>query len=119
MQYGQFYNRIAHVYMPQKKHTQNHPADKTVGQFWAIDFDTESTFKSPLMNWTSGTNDAFYSKGDNFQMVFPSADAAVTYAKMMGWGYSVTYPKYKWHTKKVYADNFAYKGGPKPQVDYD
>ena len=52
--------------MPLKKHTHNHAADKTMGKYWVIDFDTESTFKSPLMQWTSGSNDAFYSKGDNF-----------------------------------------------------
>ena len=38
---------------------------------------------------------------------------------MMGWGYSVMYPKFKYHTKKVYADNFKYKGEAKPESDYD
>ena len=52
-------------------------------------------------------------------MRFPTADAAVDYAKMMGWGFSVTYPKFKWHTRKNYSDNFAYKGEPKAKVDYD
>ena len=52
--------------MPQKKHVHCHPADKTIGKFWAIDFPTESTFKSNLMNWSNSSNDGFYSKGDNF-----------------------------------------------------
>ena len=38
---------------------------------------------------------------------------------MMGWGYDVTYPKFKYHTRKNYADNFKYKGEPKPEHDYD
>lgn len=41
--------KTARIYMPQKKHVHNHAADKTMGNYWVIDFDTESTFKSPLM----------------------------------------------------------------------
>ena len=63
--------------MPQKKHVHNHPANKEIGKYWVIDFDTESTFKSPLMNWTSASDDPFYSKGDNLQMAFPSVNSAV------------------------------------------
>ena len=110
---------MAHIFMPQKKHVHNHPADKTIGKFWAIEFDTKDTFKSPLMQWTSGSNDAFYSKGDNFQMRFPTACSAIDYAKMMGWGYTVSYPKFKYHTRKNYSDNFKYKGDPKPEASYD
>ena len=105
--------------MPQKKHVHNHAADKTMSNYWVIDFDTESTYKSPLMQWTSASNDCFASKGDNLQMRFPSVEDAVSYAKMMGWGYDVMYPKYKYHTYKNYATNFTYKGEPKPEEDYD
>ena len=112
-------SKIAHIYMPQKKHVHNHSADKTMSNYWAIDFDTESTYKSPLMQWTSATNDAFYSKGDNLQIRFPSVEDAITHAKMMGWGYTVSYPRYKYHTYKNYATNFTYKGEPKPEEDYD
>ena len=105
--------------MPQTKHVHNHPADKRIGHYWAVDFETTDTFKSPLMQWTSGSNDSFYSKGDQIQMQFPSVNAAKAYCQMMGFGYDIMYPKYKWHTKKVYADNFKYKGEPKPEADYD
>ena len=71
------------------------------------------------MQWTSATNDPFYSKGDNLQMKFSNVDAAIAYAEMMGWGYDVSYPNFKYHTYKNYADNFKYKGEPKPTVDYD
>ena len=117
--YAKYQNKIAHIYMPQKKHVHNHAADKTMGKYWVIEFDTESTFKSPLMQWTSASNDCFYSKGDNLSMRFPDVQSAVQYAKMMGWGYSVMYPKFKYHTTKIYADNFKYKGEPKPEHDYD
>ena len=70
-------NKIARIYMPQKKHVHNHAADKTMGKYWVIDFDSDNTFKSPLMQWTSGSNDSFYSKGDNMQMRFPNVQAAV------------------------------------------
>ena len=114
-----YQSKTARIYMPQKKHVHNHPADKTMSNYWVIDFDTDSTFKSPLMQWTSATNDCFSSKGDNLQMRFPSVECAVAYAKMMGWGYDVMYPTYKYHTRKNYADNFKYKGEAKPEDDYD
>ena len=112
-------DKIARIYMPQKKHVHNHPQDKTIGQYWVIDFDTESTYKSPLMQWTSASNDCWYSKGDNTQVRFPDVHSAVAFARSMGWGYDVTYPKFKYHVKKNYADNFKYKGEPKDEHDYD
>ena len=60
-----FQNRVARIYMPQRKHVHCHPADKTIGNYWVIDFETTSTYKSPLMGWTSASTDPFYSKGDN------------------------------------------------------
>ena len=119
LDYNRHQNKTAHIHCPQKKHVHNHPQDKEIGKSWVIEFDTDSTYKSPLMQWSSGTTDCWYSKGDIFSMTFPSADAAVNWAKMMGWGYTVSYPKFKYHTKKNYADNFKYKGDPKPTVDYD
>jgi len=38
----------------------------------------------------------------------------------MGWGYDVMYPtNWRWHTKKVYADNFAWKGPAPVEESYD
>ena len=71
------------------------------------------------MQWTSGSLDCFYSKGDNVQAKFPSVDAAIDHCEAMGWGWDVTYPKYKYHTYKNYANTFSYKGEPKPEADYD
>ena len=118
-------HRRAHIYIPERKHCHNHPTDKTDGKYWAITFETDSTFKSNLMNWTSATLDSFYSKGDNLMISFPSVNSAVSYCETMGWGYTVTYPRHKWHTYKNYSNNFAYKGSPKVKeglkfdADYD
>ena len=71
------------------------------------------------MQWTSGTLDPYYSKGDNVQIRFPNVDAAIDHAEAMGWGYEVTYPKHKYHTYKNYATNFTWKGDPKVEADYD
>ena len=52
-------------------------------------------------------------------MKFPSINSAVAFATIMGWGVDVQYPNFKWHSYKNYASNFAYKGLPKPEADYD
>ena len=110
---------MARIYMPQKKHVHNHGFDKSIGKFWVVDFETEATYKSPLMQWTSATTDCFNSKGDMLAQRFPTADDAVAYVTMMGWGYSVTYPKFKYHSVKNYANNFKYKGPAPAEKDYD
>ena len=56
-----------------------------------------------------GSNDSFYSKGDNMQMRFPYDNAAVEFCESMGYGYDDMYPRFKWHVKKNYQDNFAFK----------
>ena len=58
-------NKTARIYMPLKKHVHNHAMDKSTGKQWVIDFETNSTYKTPLMSWSSGSTDSFYSKGDN------------------------------------------------------
>ena len=52
-------------------------------------------------------------------MKFSSVNAAVNYCEMIGWGYDISYPNFKYHTYKNYADNFKWKGFAKPQADYD
>ena len=47
------------------KHVHKHPFDKTTGNYWAIDFEQTSTYKSPLMQWGTASGDSFYSKGEN------------------------------------------------------
>lgn len=92
-----------------------HPTNKTDGEGWTIDFSAWGNHKSPLMGWSRGTSDTLYNVGINFGRL----NDAIDYATAMGWGYDVLHPNYRWHTKKDYAANFAWKGNAKPEVDYD
>ena len=114
-----YQNKVARIYMPEKKHVHNHPCNKLIGKQWVIDLEHEGSFKSPLMQWTTASLDPFHTKGDNMQMAFPTVDAAVAYARSQGWGYDIMYPRHKYHTYKNYANNYKYKGEPKPEADYD
>ena len=108
-------HKIARIYMKQRKHVHCHPTNKTDGEGWTIDFGTIGNHKSPLMGWSRGTQDMF----GNMQMEFGRLNDAIKFAEVMGWGYDVTHPNFRWHVKKDYAANFAFKGHPKPTVDYD
>jgi hypothetical protein len=107
--------KIARIYMQQRKHVHCHPTNKTDGQGWTIDFGSWGHHKSPLMGWGKGTMDTYY----NLNMSFGRLSDAIGYAEAMGWGYDVTQPKYRWHTKKDYTSNFAWKGPAKPVEEYD
>ena len=71
------------------------------------------------MGWTSASTDLYYTKGERLHCKVPSLNAAIDYCEMMGYGWDVMYPKFRYHTKKNYADSFVYKGEPKPVADYD
>lgn len=109
-------NRIARIYMPQKKHVHNHPFNKSIGKYWQLDFESYGSYKSPLMGWTSGSHDAY----NTVQVKFGKLQDAVAYAESNGWGYDIMYPtNWRWHTKKNYVDNFAWKGNAVPEENYD
>ncbi len=108
-------NMIARIYHPSKKHLHNHPTNKLTGTHWVIEFQSASQFKSPLMNWTSASTDSY----GKLRMVVGSLSAAVKTCETMGWGYDVLYPQRRWHTKKNYSDNFAWKGFPTSEQSYD
>ena len=103
--------------MPQRKHVHCHPSNKTDGKYWAIEFASDGCYKSPLMGWTRATMDSY----SNVKMSFGKLSDAVAYAETMGWGYDISYPQHnqRWHVKKNYADNFKWKGQPKPEESYD
>ena len=99
-------NRIVRIYQPQRPHVHSVPYNKEVGKYWAIEFESWGTYKSPLMGWTSGTQDSM----SKLLYKTPTLSSAVKYAKQMGWGYDIQYPRNRWHTKKSYSDNFIWKG---------
>ena len=67
------------------------------------------------MGWTSGTLDM----NSKIHYKCPTLSSAVSICEQMGWGYDVLLPRHRWHTKKNYADNFAWKGFPKEDEEYD
>ena len=107
--------KIARIYHPQRKHVHNHPQNKQIGKHWVIEFESWGTYKSPLMFFTSATRDT-YSK---HTMKVPTLSSAIKTCEMMGWGFDILYPQQRWHTKKNYSDNFAYKGKPSEEEQYD
>ena len=112
--------KIARIYMPQRKHVHCHPTNKESGNFWAIDLNTWGNNKSPLMGWTRASNDVYANFACSNQMKFGRLSDAIDFAETQGWGYDVSYPKgQRWHVKKNYADNFKFKGDPKPTAEYD
>lgn len=102
--------------MPMRKHVHCHPSNKTIGKGWVLEFDNWGSYKSPLMGWTNGSHDVF----NNTNVKFGMLQDAIAYCVSNGWGYDVQYPtNWRWHTKKNYADNFAWKGPAKPEESYD
>ena len=107
--------KIARIYMPQRKHVHCHPSNKNIGNYWAIDFPSYGHYKSPLMGWGKATRDMYSFS----QIKFARLSDAVAHCHIMGWGYDINHPKFRWHTKKNYADNFKFKGEAKPEESYD
>ena len=101
--------------MVQRKHVHCHPTNKTDGHGWTIDFNSKGHHKSPLMGWSKGSQNMMW----NVQMTFGRLNDAIKYAEVMGWGYDVMHPHYRWHVKKDYANNFKWKGPAVPEEDYD
>lgn len=115
-------HKIARIYMPQRKHVHCHPTNKTVGKYWAIEFDSATHFKSPLMGWTSATHDSFAcgTSGMGVHAKYGRLQDAVSYCEANGWGYDILMPQgQRWHTKKNYADNFKWKGEAPEREAYD
>ena len=108
-------DRVARIYQPQKKHVHNVPSFKNIGKYWVIEFESWGTYKSPLMGWTSGTEDQMTKVRYQTQTLTSAVDLAVS----MGWGVDVQYPRNRWHMKKNYSDNFTWKGNPKEEPEYD
>ena len=118
--FASYQNKTCRIYMKQTGHNHNHPEDKTEGTYWHLEF-PHNTFKSPLMGWNSGM-DFYSSRGESygrFGIRFGDVNEAIMCAETHGWGYDVIYPRHLYHVKKNYADNFAWKGDPKEEAEYD
>ncbi|TNV75572.1 hypothetical protein FGO68_gene6435 [Halteria grandinella] len=101
--------RIARITQLQIPHTQCHPWEKTIQQGWQLSFESWGQYNSPLMFWSTGSQDML----SRHTFKFPTLSATVKWCEAMGWGYDIQYSHAKrWHTKKSYADNFMWKGHP-------
>lgn len=107
--------RTAIIYQPQCRATQNTPR-MNWGEGWAIKFEQMHQYKSPLMHWASGSEDAFAP----YEIKSRNLQEAINFCKEHGFGYDVLMPRFRYHTRKGYIDNFKWKGKPKkPEVDDD
>ncbi len=108
-------SKIARIYHPEKKHVHDTPRNKELGNYWVIEFESWGQWRHPLMHWGSASQDVM----SKHQIKLPNLFTAVKYCEMMGWGYDILYPKYRWHTRKSYNDNFKWKGNPQEEEPYD
>jgi hypothetical protein len=101
--------------MPTMKSTQCHPAEKNWMNHWLIEFDSKTSYKSSLMQWTHASEDM----NARLKIKVSSLEEAVKFAEDKGWGFDITYPNKRYHTRKSYADNFLWRGQPKKEPQYD
>ncbi|XP_047313534.1 NADH dehydrogenase [ubiquinone] iron-sulfur protein 4, mitochondrial [Impatiens glandulifera] len=80
---------------------------------WKINFLSTQKWENPLMGWTS-TGDPYANVGEA-ALTFDSEEAAKAFAEKHGWGYTVKKPHTPLLKIKAYADNFKWKGPPKPE----
>ena len=114
-------HRVARIYMPQRKHVHNHPTNKTNGNYWCVELENQGTYRSPLMGWGRGSLDPMTNSKATVSCIFGRLSDAVQFAQTNGFGLDVSFPvkHQKWYAKKNYADNFKWKGHPKPEEAYD
>ena len=60
------------------------------------------------MLWSKAGHDVLYKHSVNHQTMA----SAIQFCKDQGYGYDILLPRFKYHTRKSYAENFKYKGDP-------
>jgi len=101
----QTWQRIARIYQPQARHLQDTPA-RPIGDMWSIEFESFGNHRSQCNHWNYDSNDTYF----KHKVKCHSLAAAMDYCNKSGWGYDVLLPRFKYHTRKAYAENFKYKG---------
>ncbi len=86
--------------------------------YWAMELEPLGSFHNQLMGWgtTHCTADVYdvFVRAPIYQW---RAEDAITYAKAIGWGFDIVYPRHRLMQKMSYADNFKWKGEYKPPED--
>ncbi|CAM8912337.1 unnamed protein product [Rhodiola kirilowii] len=98
------------IYSPARSATQQ--GSGKLGK-WKINFLSTQKWENPLMGWTS-TGDPYANVGDS-ALSFDSEEAAKEFAEKHGWNYVVKKRQTPILKVKAYADNFKWKGPPKPE----
>jgi hypothetical protein len=71
------------------------------GNKWVIEFETKDTGINPLMGWETSTDTL-----SELNLVFPTKDLAIEYAKKNKIDFEVIEPKKRKTVIKSYSDNF-------------
>ncbi|EGR34726.1 hypothetical protein IMG5_002980 [Ichthyophthirius multifiliis] len=96
--------RTARIYVHDINHMHDTP-ELSEGYQWCMQFQRQAQYKTPNMGWVH--NGDTFSKRNNY---FRTLEDAIQYCKQMGYGYEVDYPKFRYHSKKSYADNMKWPG---------
>jgi len=79
---------------------------------WIVQYERQGIFKNQHMAWTFVTDTQ-----SKRPVRFHDLEHAIEYTREMGVGYEIVYPKFRYHTRKNYGDNFKWHGPPKPEEE--
>jgi len=75
---------------------------------WVIQYERQGIWKNPNMGWTY-TSDTQSRR----PVFFKELEEALAYCRELGLGYEINYPRFRYHSRKNYGDNFKWRGNPK------
>ena len=104
--------RHVRIFVPPTSHMHCTPSIED-GLQWCVQFEHQGIYKTPNMGWTF-SNDV---RSDETNYYFDDLEDAIKYARNNGLAYEIKYPKERYVTRKNYADNFKWRGHPKPEED--
>ena len=106
--------RIATIYQRQSRSTQDTPK-LDYGDLWTYQHEPVQMFKSPLMHWGTATEDPYAQHSHQYR----NLEEAIQSAKLQGHGFDVQLPRFRYHLRKAYIDNFKWKGKPQPNDEHE
>ena len=65
-----------------------HPSNKEFGKYWVVDYEPKNTYKSPLMHWSTASED-FMARHSVYA---GTLEGAVKLCESLGMGYDIVYP---------------------------
>jgi len=104
--------RQVKISLPDTNHMHNVPV-LDQGYRWTVQWERVGTYKKSDMGWNY-VNDTQSKRTIKFRKL----EDCLVYCRSMGLAYEVSYPHFRYHTKKNYGDNFKWKGHPKTDDDF-